>query len=180
MPTFNTPSSVAVIFPSNDIPLPLFTKTSALVDLSQTLTVHLKLPLTGSGWLDAYGYSFLSGVAACDSHFTPFTFSCSHVPSSIMLLFAPLTLLVRWPFLSVLLLQYWIHSHAGAQGHCHRVPSQSDEHMTLFCKLFQNDLSRDTFYMFCLLLGTGDHDLNVQINHIYNISYLFLGIALVY
>ena len=44
MPTFNTPSSVAVIFPSSDIPLPLITKTSALVDLSQTLTVHLKLP----------------------------------------------------------------------------------------------------------------------------------------
>ena len=49
MPTFNTPSSVAVIFPSSDIPLPLFPKTSALVDLSQTLTVHLKLTLTGNG-----------------------------------------------------------------------------------------------------------------------------------
>ena len=42
--TFNTPSSVAVIFPSSDIPLPLITETSALVDLSQTLNVHLKLP----------------------------------------------------------------------------------------------------------------------------------------
>ena len=46
------------------------------------------------------------------------------------------------------------------------------------CKPFQNDLSRDTFYMFCLLLGTREHHRNVPINHIYNISYLSLGIPL--
>ena len=43
MPTFNTPNSAPIIFPCSDIPLPLITKTSALVYLSQTATVHLAL-----------------------------------------------------------------------------------------------------------------------------------------
>ena len=83
IPTFNTPNSVAVVFPRSDTPLPLITRTSALVDLSQTPIVHLKLPFIGNGLFDAYEYSFLSGEAICDSHLTPFAFSCSHVPSQV-------------------------------------------------------------------------------------------------
>ena len=41
-----------------------------LVDLSQTPIVHLKFPFAGNGRFDAYEYSFLSGEAACESHFS--------------------------------------------------------------------------------------------------------------
>ena len=75
-----------------------------------------------------------------------------------------------------------MHSRARAQGLCHRVVSQPDEHMTFPCRLFQNNHSCDTFYMlhaFYFLLGTGDHDQNVPLNHIYNISPLYTSARIV-
>ena len=42
IPTSNTPNSVAVVFPRSDTRLPLITRTSALVDLSQNTHCTLK------------------------------------------------------------------------------------------------------------------------------------------